>query len=110
MRVAEIGLRRLAGEVNVTLGCAIEYATWGEVLGAIDVKLKLIKQTMQRGDPREEELKFYTNLSEEIRSFNYAWRDPIMHARTRFDDPMQAENIYNHVRRFMGVLATKIKK
>jgi hypothetical protein len=110
MRVAEIGLRCLAGEVGVKLGCAIEYATWGEVLSAIDDKLKLIKNTTPRGDPREGELQFYTQLSQEIRSFNYAWRDPIMHARTRFDDPLQAENIYNHVRRFMDVLAAKMKK
>lgn len=108
MRVVEAGLRAFAGDVGIALGCPVEYETWGRVLTAIDTRVQNLKLTTPRGDPREAELQFYTQISEEIRAFNFAWRDPIMHTRSKFEDPKQAENVLNHVNRFMVMLATRI--
>jgi hypothetical protein len=76
-------------------------------LGAIDGRLAAIKST-HKGDLRESDLQFYTELAREIRAFNYAWRDPVMHTRLRFDDPHEAENVFTHIKRYMERLATKV--
>lgn len=109
MRVAELGLRALVSDINsgFVLNSPIEFATWGQVADMIIDKLKAIKAT-PKGDAREEDIQFYSSLLVDMRAFQYAWRDPVMHCRTRFDEPKQAENVLNHVRRFMETLAKRL--
>ncbi len=104
MRVAEFGLRKLAQRLNLNAArqSPIEFATWGNLLDGIDTELRRIKG-IPKGVSREEELQLYSNIAAEIRAFQYAWRDPVMHAR--FEAPDEAENILNHVCRFMQRLA-----
>ena len=107
MRVAEFGLRALAKELGCAFSFPIEFATWGNIIDKLDEKLKALKPTA-RGDKREDDYQFYSRLVQEARSFQHAWRDPVMHVRTRFDEPMEAENVFNHVRRFMQTLAMRV--
>jgi hypothetical protein len=104
MRVAECGLRALATKLKIKLPHPIEFATWATVIGALDEESQKLKPTPKSFE-REKELNCYSSLLSEARAFCYAWRDPVMHARKRFDEPHEAENVLNHVCRFMQELA-----
>jgi hypothetical protein len=53
---------------------------------------------------RPEYYNFLPVIPRKLISLAYAWRDPVMHVRSRFDEPQQAENVFNHVKRFMEKL------
>lgn len=111
MRVSEFGLHKLIAHLkqtanfNLPIADRVEFATWGAIIGAIDIELKRLKGT-EKSQTREEELQFYSAILSEARAFQYAWRDPVMHAR--FEEPMEAENIFGHVKRFMQELASRV--
>lgn len=106
MRVAEVGLRYVANDLQVSFSGPIEFQTWGDVIREIEAKLKAIKGTT-KDYARERRIQFYSALVPEIKAFQFAWRDPISHARTRFDDCSDGEKVFNHVRRFMETLASQ---
>jgi hypothetical protein len=108
MRIAEIGVRAIAPECGIATGCPIEFATWSAVIGAMDTALKQVKQ-QPKSELRERNIQFYATLQAEMRAFQCAWRDPVMHARTRFDTDGEAEVILLHVKRFMDTLASRPK-
>jgi hypothetical protein len=109
MRVAEHGLRILAQSpyLDITLTFPIEFATWGNVIEAIDKKLKPLKIT-PKTTAREEELRFYSGLLASARAIQILWRDPVSHIRARFDKPKEAENALRDIHRFMETLAEKL--
>jgi len=107
MRVAEFGLRVAAQNLQISIigkTTPIEFATWSNVLSEIDDRLKAEKIS-PRSEERETKLQFYSGVVQEIRTFQYAWRDPVMHVRTRFDEPEESMNVFRHIRRFMQSLA-----
>lgn len=108
MRVAELGLRKLAKSLKVVLPCDIEFATWGDVTKAIDDELKRIKST-PKTKARDKKLQRCSELLLDIRAFQYLWRDPVMHARSRYDAD-QARSVFNHIRGFMQTVADKSVK
>jgi hypothetical protein len=108
MRVAELGLRRLAKSLRVRLAYQIEFATWTNITDKLDEKLRELKST-KRSISREKKLHFYSGLLLEIRAFQYLWRDPVMHARFTFDHE-QAVNTFKHVQIFMATLANNLVK
>ena len=98
MRTVEFGVRELAKRLNIATvnsNTAITFATLGSIIEAINQKLpNLREQAKTKGDAQEvASLEFFSELLPEMRGFQYAWRDPVMHARTRFDEPHEAENI-----------------
>lgn len=110
MRVAEHGLRALAIHLQCPLSCPIEFATWSDVANKIHDQLVVIKNTVPKSAEREETLQFYSGLVRDIHAFQYAWRDPVMHCRSRFDDPRQSEYIFDHIHRFMETLAKRVSE
>jgi len=108
MRVAEIGLRKLAKQLNVKLGYAIEFATWGNVIGAIDRKLEILRK-QRKTKSREAKLQHYSALLLDIKAFQYLWRNPGAHAGPRYDEH-QAQSAFNHVRAFMQQLVERMKE
>jgi hypothetical protein len=103
MRVAELGVRRLAADLNVPMPVQIEFSTWGEVLRAIETELGKLK-SQKRDAGREEQLQFYSGLLVEIKAFQYLWRDPVSHVRAVYDEH-QALSAFKHIRGFMQRLA-----
>lgn len=109
MRVAEFGLRQLAQHrpaINqpdlahvLTAKRPLEEATWKMVYQAIDTEIKSRKaaNTISTG-----EAEFYSHLMIQIRSFQFAWRDPIMHAR--FERPHEVDDMFDAVKKFMREL------
>lgn len=107
MRVAEIGLRKLAKQLRIKLRCAIEFATWGEAIGAIDRKLDALRNK-PRTKAREAELQHYSALLLDIKAFQYLWRNPGAHAGDRYNEK-QAESAFEHVCSFMQKVAERVK-
>jgi hypothetical protein len=103
MRVAELGLRGLARRLRVSLPFHIEYATWGEVVRAINGRLDTLKNKTAAQDRKA---KFYGGLVLDIRVFSYLWRNPIMHTREWYVDH-DAEKAFDSVRDFMQQLGAK---
>jgi hypothetical protein len=97
MRVAEWGLRALAKTLHVKLSVQIEFACWGQVIGAIKDRLDKLKGKTAAKDKKAQ---IYSALVLDIRAFSYLWRNPVMHVRSRYDEP-QAQSAFNHVRSFM---------
>lgn len=102
MRVAEVGLRKLAKPFGIKLPHRIEFATWGGVLKAIQTELD--KPGVRRSKSKEKKLQRYSHLLLDIKAFQHLWRNPVSHLRGRYD-ALQARSAFNHVRSFMQKLA-----
>jgi hypothetical protein len=105
MRVAEIGLQKLAKSLKVILPCQIEFATWGNVTTGISDKLQKIKST-PRTISRDKKLQYYSQLLLDIKAFQHLWRDPVSHLRGNYDG-LQARSAFNHVCGFMQKVSVK---
>jgi hypothetical protein len=105
MRAAEIALRALAADRRVEcIDTPIESREWGDLLGALDGRLKELRlsdgKRWPSKDVKEAQLKFYHSAVAEFRGFNDAWRKHVAHARD-FYDRDHALSILNHTKRFM---------
>ena len=58
---------------------------------------------------RADGITFYTAAAKEFRYFKEAWRNRAVHGRARYSEN-DAAKIMNHVRDFMGHLATRLKE
>jgi len=103
MRVAELGLRAIAKRLKVRLPVQIEFATWGRVIEACGKQLDVLKGKTAAKDKKAQ---FYSALILDIRAFSHLWRNPVMHARSRYDKH-QAQSAFNHVRSFMQHIAER---
>lgn len=109
MRVAEIGLRVLAKDrrVSFTKG-PIELATWEQIIRELEDSEEKI-HNYPKTLAREEQYQFYHGALMEIRRFKNVWRNNIMHTRDEYDRN-QALSVFNHVRDFVTILASRISE
>ena len=116
MRVAEVGLRALATDRNVSFANKpLDQQEWGTILGALEGKLKDLRladgKNWQRREDKDAQVQFYNDTVQECRAFNEAWRRHLSHADPRaFYDHDEAGNILKHVKLFMQKLATKVSE
>lgn len=108
MRVAEIGLRAIAKKLRVRLpkGKPVAWSEWGNVIDAIDGKVRAAKQ-MTRGPKKAAELDFYSGLLGSLQGFKDMFRDNVMHYRREYKAP-EAETAMRYVRDFMNKLSTRV--
>lgn len=107
MRVAEIGLRVLAKERRVTIHKKpLDWAEWQKVITGIRTKVERLSGK-PRGPKRAAALEFYNGALGEFEAFKDVYRNNVMHVREIYDAP-RALSALNHVREFMGRLATRI--
>jgi hypothetical protein len=107
MRVAEIGMRALARERQVSFPRhPLEWAEWENVIDQIDKKARDAANGIQRGPARDAVRTFYTTAVAQLRAFKET-RNRIMHMRGEFDE-LDAERAINQVRDFMNGLSAKI--
>ena len=107
MRVAEIGMRVLARERQVSFPKhPLEWAEWENVIDQIDSKAKAATTGMARGPQRDAARAFYTAAIAQLRAFKET-RNRIMHMRGGFDE-LDAQRAINQVRDFMNGLSAKI--
>jgi hypothetical protein len=107
MRVAELGMRALAREREVSFpNHPLEWAEWENVIDQIDSKAKVATAGMSRGPQRDAARAFYTAAVAQLRAFKET-RNRIMHMRGSFDE-LDAQRAMNQVRDFMNGLSAKI--
>lgn len=108
MRVAEIGMRALARERQVTFpNHRLEWAEWENVIDQIDSKAKAATAGMSRGPERDAARAFYAAAIAQLRAFKET-RNRIMHTRGPVFDDLDALRAINQVRDFMNGLSAKI--
>jgi hypothetical protein len=107
MRVAEIGMRALARERQVTFPKhPLEWAEWENVIDQIESKAKAATAGMSRGPERDAARGFYTAAVAQLRAFKET-RNRIMHMRGDFDE-LDAQRAMGQVRDFMNGLSAKV--
>ena len=109
MRVAECGLRALAKERRITLpkNKAIEWATWQEIIKALDIEIKRIGETEKAGNAKDAALAFYSGARADLNGFKDEFRNLVMHVRGQYDE-FQARRALTQVHDFMARLAEKV--
>ena len=109
MRVAEIGLRALAKERRIALpkNKAIEWATWHEIIKALDAEIKRIGETEKAGSSKDAALTFYSGARADLNGFKDEFRNLVMHVRGQYDE-FQALRALTQVHDFMARIAGKI--
>jgi hypothetical protein len=86
MRAAEIGMRALARERQVTFPKhPLEWAEWENIIDQIESKAKVVTTGMSRGLERDAARAFYTAAVAQLRAFKET-RNAIMHMRGNFDE------------------------
>src|ERR1700756_3341934 len=106
-RAAEVGLRAVAKDRNVEFANKpIDQQEWGTILGALDGKLKAMREDDKKNWPdpsiKDAQVRFYSEVVQELRGFNEACRRHLSHAREDgIYDRDYADSIFKHVRTFM---------
>jgi hypothetical protein len=107
MRVAEIGMRALARERQVSFPKhPLEWAEWENIIDQIEAKAKAASAGMSRGPERDAARAFYSAAVAQLRAFKET-RNQIMHMRGSFDE-LDAQRAINQVRDFMNGLSAKV--
>lgn len=107
MRIAELGLRALARERQVTFpNRPLEWAEWQNVVDEIESKAKSTVAGIPRGAGKDAAGSFYTAAVAQLRAFKET-RNRVMHMRGSFDE-LDALRAINQVRDFMNGLSLKI--
>lgn len=116
MRASEIALRALAKDREMKFpDKPLELSQWGEILPNLDSIVNNMRRdnTSNWSDPqfKEIQVRFYNEVSQELRAFNEVWRRHLSHAREdAFYDRDYAKSVMGHVEKFMGKLASKISE
>lgn len=112
-RVGEMGLRLIAQERGIKalkgkkgVPIPVEWATWGQVFGAMEPTIREIKQK-PNGAQRDAALKFYETIVSDLHAIQSLYRDQTMHLREDYDDG-QAQSAMFRVRELMNTLASKL--
>jgi hypothetical protein len=114
MRAAEVGLRAVARDREIEFSDKpLEQKEWGTILDRLDAEVKRLRQETlvkwKKPEIKDEQVRFYAGVAQELRSFNEAWRRYISHARQEaFVDTHYAASILDHVRIFLQKLAERI--
>ena len=107
MAILQVGLHTLAGDVGITLKFPIELAGWGDILRAIQDKIKPYAN-LPRGDClRDKYDNLYSDCAAQFGFFKDAWRNHVDHNREVYD-PGSSHSILMHVQHFMEKLSTRL--
>lgn len=117
MQVAEIGLRTLAWDRRVTVKrgkhremVPLDFAQWGEMIGALNKKKELIHQWNRSKATRDNAFRYYSRAIFEVDSFNEIYRKHISHSRGELYQPDVAVSCWGHVYRFMDMLSERMSE
>jgi hypothetical protein len=110
MRVAEIGLRALAQDRRVAIpkNKPLELATWEDIIRELEGAEKEI-HTYPKTLAREAQYEFYHGALMQFRAFKNVFRNQVAHTRKAYDR-LRAESVFNQVKDFMKILATRINE
>jgi len=111
MRVAEKGLRRLAGKAGVKLThkgkpMPLQFGDWDKVITGISNKISAAR-TKPLGPKRQEKLQFYSDAADHCLYMKDIWRNEISHTRREYNDA-EALGVINRVKDFMELLVKNL--
>jgi len=101
MRVAECGLRILAGKVEVNLKHSIEVEDWNTILVAVEQTLDQLHQAPRSTD-RQRDIKLYSDAASHLR-YMKAWRNEMAHARSVYEEG-EAKSALTRVRELLELM------
>jgi hypothetical protein len=116
MRAAEFGLRALANDREIEFkDKPLEHKEWGQILPALGTHVTELRARKAKDwkSPfvRDNQIRYYNEIIQELRSFNEAWRRHLSHADTEaFYDRDEAASIMTHVGLFMQKLSIHISE
>lgn len=105
MRVLEYGLKAVAADVGVTF----DLQQWHNVIDQIESKIAAERKALPKGAPRNDRLKFLSEVAKEFFYFKDGWRNHVSHNRADYDEH-QALSVLVHVRAFMNHLASQLSE
>ena len=106
-RVMEHGLRALGKSLNDPKLAASRNPTWNTVL--VRCRQELEKEKTKRSPEWRKHDTFHSGAYTHLLGVKEAWRNPTMHIASKYTEE-EAQDIYDHVRRFMGHLATVLSE
>jgi hypothetical protein len=120
MRVVEMGLLALCEHLHITRVrrskkpgkkkyTTITYSQWEKMLGAVHVKVDAKIDRLPPGKRKQDLQEFYYPLLQDLKGFKDAWRNHVMHGRREYPVP-EAKIVFEHVKRFMVVLSTRLSQ
>jgi len=120
MRVVESGLRALCVHVGVTRTVRskksgktkykpLAWSEWETMLSALQIRVDAKIGKLAAGKKKQETQEFYYPLLQELRAFKESFRNHVSHARSVYN-AREAEAVFEHVKRFMSLLATKVSE
>lgn len=107
MAILQVGLYTLASDVEIALRYPIEFAEWGEVLRAIQEKIKPYANLPRTDCMRQKYDSLYARCACQFEFFKDAWRNHVAHNREVYDKD-RAHSALMHVRDFMESLSTRL--
>lgn len=111
VRVAEIGLRAIAQDLNLRISAhkPIDYETFGTVLTAIRSEVDRIHQMYPNTRRKEEAVEFYSTAVGALTAIKDKYRDQVSHMRREYDEH-EAMSAISHVREFMLSLSKRLNQ
>jgi hypothetical protein len=120
MRAVEWGLRALCRHLGIYRTrrmkksgkrkyAPIEYAQWEKMLDDVHLRVDANINKLGQGKRKQDLQQFYYPLLRDLKGFKDAWRNHVMHTRAAYE-PKDAAAIFEHVKRFMSTLATKVSE
>jgi hypothetical protein len=111
MRVAEIGLIRLAKELGVRLkkDKPLSHAQWGEIVGEIQRVSDGYLHSVPAGHGKDEALSFYNGAASHVRALKDKYRNVVMHSRREFNEHEAGDAMF-HTRSFMNGLSERLSE
>jgi hypothetical protein len=118
LRIAELGLRAMARDLGISTvrgNKPIEYAMWGEVIGAIRTAIDDLRtakgnkktMTVENRENREAAVAFYSAILGDMQALLALYRDRTMHFRDKYDNG-QAFSAMTRVKEMMMVMAGRL--
>jgi hypothetical protein len=109
MRAAEIGLRVLAGNLNVVFPHGdLNLEQWHTILLQCECKIRKM-QELPKSTKKEEDLNFYSQAAAQFMYFKDGWRSRAAHVREVFDEE-RSRRVINHTCEFFEILAKRLSE
>jgi hypothetical protein len=103
MRVVEHGLRALASAMNLKF----DAQQWHVIIEEIEAAIRDVSKSWPASSTKSNWLSFYSSAAKEFFYFKDGWRNYVSHGGAPYDEH-QALSVLEHVRAFMGHLASRL--
>jgi len=104
MRALEPALRHLGKKLKIKAHKTIDYQDWNVIIEGVEKAAKTMPTGKKAGAKAAQAKQFYSDIAAQFFFVKEAWRNPVMHANVKYDEP-DAIKIYQHARSILQQLA-----